>query len=62
MKLKCKDCRYWSEMLAKTAHGIVVAMCLCDQSPNVEVYTAPHSGCGHGEEGEAIDAPGGTGR
>lgn len=57
--IKCQDCRYWSEMLAKADDGPVMAVCLCQQSKNKRQYTSGRNGCERGKESVfgAIDQP-----
>jgi len=62
---KCKNCRYWSEMLAQALDGgPVEAICLNALSPHSGQYTAGIQSCGYWLEAThgAIDDPrhGGT--
>ena len=52
----CKDCKWWSEVLARsTDAGNVEAMCLNKESPKNGQYSI--LGCDYREEGWPVDAP-----
>lgn len=43
--MKCKDCPFWSEMMAKSIGGIVFAMCENKESTNFTKYKAANYTC-----------------
>jgi hypothetical protein len=58
--MKCKDCRFWSEMIARSIGcGPIEALCLCEESP-LKMKMTELNGCKHGKENlfGAIDTPG----
>jgi len=58
--MKCNECRFWSEMLARSdGVGPVLAVCLCSDSKMEGEYTSGRSGCSAGKESVfgAIDQP-----
>lgn len=57
MEMKCKDCRYWSEMVARSCQGGVESLCLSCVSPLFHCYTLESNGCGYGVAGLPVDAP-----
>lgn len=57
MKQTCKDCKYWSKMIAKSEDGIIKAMCL-DLEKEVSAFTPEHHTCDNFAQGEPIDKPG----
>lgn len=57
MEMKCKDCRYWSEMVARSCQGGVEALCLSPRSPNRQAHTLGNDGCDYFEEGDPVDLP-----
>lgn len=54
---QCDRCRYWSEMIAKSDHGNIVALCLGRGSPFYQTYTKPVDRCLSFHLGDAIDNP-----
>lgn len=61
--MKCENCRYWSEMIARAiGHGPVEAMCLSSKSKYHSKYTSGRMGCEHALDGRdwlgAVDVPG----
>lgn len=53
---RCKTCRYWSDLLAKsTPQGEVLALCESDHSKNHGVYVAGTARCGHWQPVEVED-------
>ncbi len=54
----CRTCCYWSELIAKTHGGLLVAMCLAAKGPRALHYTRDDAGCSDWEEARdgAIDA------
>ena len=58
--MKCDECRFWSEMLAKSVGEHIQAMCICEASPQFMKYTLSRHKCENGMPGHlgAIDAPG----
>ena len=61
--MNCSDCRFWSEMLARSVGESIQAMCICDDSPKFMKYTLCRHGCKVGLSGfwGAVDAPGNEG-
>jgi hypothetical protein len=55
----CRTCCYWSELIAKTHGGLLVAMCLAANGPRAWRYTRDDAGCPDWEEARdcLIDAP-----
>ncbi len=55
----CHTCCYWSELIAKTHGGVLVAMCLATNGPRAWRYTRDNSECRAWEEARdgAIDDP-----
>ena len=55
----CQTCCYWSELIAKTRGGVLVAMCLAASGPRAWRYTREDAGCATWEESRegAIDDP-----
>ncbi|MCX7166634.1 MAG: hypothetical protein NTV11_10215 [Rhodocyclales bacterium] len=41
----CRSCCYWSELIAKTRGGVLVAMCLAERGPRSWRYTRDDSSC-----------------
>ena len=56
---QCKTCCYWSELIAKTRGGVLVAMCLAANGPRAWRYTRDDANCAEWEKARdgAIDAP-----
>ncbi len=56
---RCQTCCYWSELIAKTRGGLLVAMCLAANGPRAWRYTRDDAGCPAWEEARdgAIDNP-----
>ena len=56
----CKGCRFWSELIAKSENGGVVAMCINSKSSEKGKYKANHQACDNWASGHygAIDSPG----
>ncbi len=56
---RCQTCCYWSELIAKTRGGVLVAMCLAANGPRAWRYTRDDAGCATWEEARegAIDDP-----
>jgi hypothetical protein len=56
---RCRTCCYWSELIAKTHGGLLVAMCLASNGPRAWRYTRDDAGCQDWEEARdgAIDDP-----
>lgn len=56
---RCRTCCYWSELIAKTHGGLLVAMCLAASGPRAWRYTRDDAGCPAWEEARdgAIDSP-----
>lgn len=56
----CSECRFWSEMFAKSIGDSIQAMCICSGGPMFMKYTLGRHGCHIGLSGYlgAIDAPG----
>lgn len=42
---QCSTCSYWSELIAKTRSGVLMAMCLNDSSPKSWRYVRDAHGC-----------------
>jgi hypothetical protein len=57
--VSCRDCRYWSHLIAGTygAKGEFQAYCLSQRSPNHHEFTAAASSCAQHEPGDRIDDP-----
>ncbi len=55
----CRTCCYWSELIAKTRGGVLVAMCLAEQGPRAWRYTRDDANCAAWQEARdgAIDDP-----
>jgi hypothetical protein len=59
----CRGCRFWSELIAgsmpETGHQFK-ALCLNQESPKRQAYTAPHEICDQWKSGHygAVDSPG----
>ena len=55
----CRSCCYWSELIAKTRGGVLVAMCLADGGPRACRYTRDDASCTGWEEARegSIDDP-----
>jgi acetoin utilization deacetylase AcuC-like enzyme len=55
----CRTCCYWSELIAKTRGGALVAMCLAEQGPRAWRYTRDDANCAAWQEARdgAIDDP-----
>jgi hypothetical protein len=55
----CRTCCYWSELIAKTRGGALVAMCLAEQGPRAWRYTRDDTSCTVWDEARegAIDDP-----
>ena len=55
----CRTCCYWSELIAKTRGGVLVAMCLSAAGPRAWRYTRNDASCAAWEEARegAIDDP-----
>jgi hypothetical protein len=41
----CRTCCYWSELIAKTSGGLLVAMCLAERGPRAWRYTRDGADC-----------------
>ena len=56
---RCRTCCYWSELIAKTHGGLLVAMCLAASGPRAWRYNRDDAGCPAWEEARdgAIDSP-----
>jgi hypothetical protein len=56
---RCRTCCYWSELIAKTHGGWLVAMCLAADGPRAWRYTRDDAGCPDWEKARdgAIDNP-----
>jgi hypothetical protein len=56
---RCQTCCYWSELIAKTRGGLLVAMCLAADGPRAWRYTRNDADCPAWEEARdgAIDDP-----
>lgn len=56
---RCRTCCYWSELIAKTHGGLLVAMCLAANGPRAWRYTRDDAECQDWEEARegAIDHP-----
>ncbi len=56
---RCRTCCYWSELIAKTHGGSLVAMCLAANGPHAWRYTRDDAGCPRWEAARdgAIDDP-----
>ena len=57
--MTCRSCCYWSELIAKTRGGVLVAMCLAERGPRAWRYTRDDSRCTAWDEARegAIDDP-----
>lgn len=55
----CLTCCYWSELIAKTRSGVLVAMCLAERGPRAWRYTRSSASCAAWEEARdgTIDDP-----
>ena len=55
----CRTCCYWSELIAKTRGGVLVAMCLAERGPRAWRYTRDDAGCTAWDEARegTIDDP-----
>jgi len=54
----CKDCKFWSQMIAQVLDGDVQALCLnYDESPYKGKYTRERQTCVAFEKGTAVDDP-----
>ena len=55
----CKGCRFWSEMLAYSDGGPVMAMCLSDTGSRANQYTLGFATCESWKSGYfgAVDEP-----
>jgi|GEM_PF-1153763 len=55
----CAGCRFWSEMIAKSEGGPVVAMCLENNGPMRGKYTGARQTCAAWKSGHygAVDDP-----
>ncbi len=55
----CRTCCYWSELIAKTHSGVLVAMCLAANGPRAWRYTRDEVECSAWEKARdgAIDDP-----
>ena len=55
----CRTCCYWSELIAKTRGGVLVAMCLAERGPRAWRYTRDDAGCAAWQEARegSIDDP-----
>jgi hypothetical protein len=45
MNGRCRDCQFWSEMIARAVGGPVEAMCLAPATPRYGKYTRGGEGC-----------------
>jgi hypothetical protein len=56
---QCKTCCFWSELIAKTRGGVLVAMCLAASGPRAWRYTRDDANCAAWEKARdgAIDDP-----
>lgn len=63
MTPQCKDCRYWSDMIARVVAGAtnprgdIEAICLGAVSPHAGRYTVGRDTCDDFRAGEPVDAP-----
>lgn len=55
----CRSCCYWSELIAKTRCGVLVAMCLAEGGPRAWRYTRDDASCAAWDEARegSIDDP-----
>jgi hypothetical protein len=55
----CRTCCYWSELIAKTRGGVLVAMCLAERGPRAWRYTRDDAKCTAWDEARegAVDDP-----
>lgn len=42
---RCRTCCYWSELIAKTHGGLLLAMCLAANAPRAWRYRCDDAGC-----------------
>ena len=58
--MKCIDCRFWSEMVARSRNGNVEAVCLSENSPAKGQMMLETNGCEFGRFNiyGSIDEPG----
>ncbi len=57
--IRCNDCRYWSELMARGDGMYMTAMCLCPESVRYQEYTRVVEFCVHyaSDHLGAIDNP-----
>ena len=55
----CKDCRFWSEMIAHALEGQLEAYCLAPNGPHHGRFTPRLESCDHWADGSlgAVDVP-----
>ena len=64
MKKRCNECRFWSEMVARSiGGGAMEALCLTENGPRSSEYTTELMFCDHWKSNHhgAVDAPPGYG-
>lgn len=55
MKGYCMDCRYWSDMIARSGKSGIEALCLSAASPNMQRYMTGRNGCDAWKSGPPVD-------
>ena len=58
---KCGTCRYWSDLLAKTNNGVVVALCLSSKGSRKNEWVDSTDSCEAYSKGDPVDLPTDTG-
>jgi hypothetical protein len=53
----CGNCKFWSDLIAKSQGSQVVAMCLAVGSPYRNTYTPEHRECRVWRGGAPVDDP-----
>jgi hypothetical protein len=58
MKQNCENCRFWSDMMARSnpdKPGEMLAMCLNAQAERYQEWTSTNDACGLQRVGEPVD-------